>query len=225
MLLFKFTAPYGKFYREKRARGISSRWGWFLMELPSLILPVLFIITFNESVNFYVLLVSGLWIAHYFYRSIIFPLMIKNRRNVSLLVIVLGIFFNTVNSFFNFYLLCTSNTEPALLSSIPGLIFFITGFYVHFKSDRILIRLREHGEYDYKVPRGFLFEYVSCPNYFGEILEWLGWSLLVLNVAGFSFFFWTVANLLPRALSSHSWYKENFEDYPENRKALIPFLI
>jgi 3-oxo-5-alpha-steroid 4-dehydrogenase 1 len=32
-------------------------------------------------------------------------------------------------------------------------------------------------------------------------------------------------NLIPRALDHHRWYAEEFEDYPERRKALIPFLI
>jgi len=225
VLLFKYTAPYGKFYRGRRNAGLPSRVAWFLMELPSLVIPVLFIIVFKENINFYILLVSGLWIAHYFYRSLVFPLMIKNRRNVSPAIVGLGILFNIINSFFNFYLLCSSNNEPVLVNKIPGVILFIVGFYIHFKSDKILIGLRGYGEYDYKVPQGFLFRYVSCPNYFGEILEWFGWFLIVSNVAGFSFFFWTVINLLPRALSSHKWYKENFENYPENRKALIPFLI
>jgi nucleoside-diphosphate-sugar epimerase len=32
-------------------------------------------------------------------------------------------------------------------------------------------------------------------------------------------------NLIPRALDNHRWYKQQFVDYPANRKALIPFLI
>jgi len=32
------------------------------------------------------------------------------------------------------------------------------------------------------------------------------------------------ANLIPRALDHHRWYKEQFEDYPPERKALLPFL-
>ena len=36
---------------------------------------------------------------------------------------------------------------------------------------------------------------------------------------------WTGFNLIPRALNHHEWYKENFKNYPKNRKAVIPFII
>ena len=65
--------------------------------------------------------------------------------------------------------------------------------------------------------RIFIFK-VSCPNYFGEFLEWLGWALMTMNLAGLIFFFWTLANLLPRALSNHEWLKREFENYPKIEK-------
>jgi 3-oxo-5-alpha-steroid 4-dehydrogenase 1 len=37
-----------------------------------------------------------------------------------------------------------------------------------------------------------------------------------------SFAVWGVANLVPRARANHLWYKENFIEYPKERKALIP---
>ena len=58
-----------------------------------------------------------------------------------------------------------------------------------------------------------------------EIMEWIGWAVLTWSLAGLTFVIWTTANLLPRAVSHHKWYKEEFEDYPENRKALIPFIL
>ncbi|MHB1274834.1 MAG: 3-oxo-5-alpha-steroid 4-dehydrogenase, partial [Candidatus Humimicrobiaceae bacterium] len=32
------------------------------------------------------------------------------------------------------------------------------------------------------------------------------------------------ANLAPIAYSNHKWYKNRFSAYPEDRKALIPFI-
>ena len=86
----------------------------------------------------------------------------------------------------------------------------------------MLFSLREKGELDYKIPNGHMFKWISCPNYFGEILEWIGWALATWSLAGLSFAFWAIANLVPRARANHKWYKENFSAYPETRKALIP---
>jgi protein-S-isoprenylcysteine O-methyltransferase Ste14 len=66
---------------------------------------------------------------------------------------------------------------------------------------------------------------VSCPNYLGEIVEWTGFALLTWSLPAVSFAAWTVANLVPRALAHHRWYRERFPDYPRRRKALIPGLL
>ena len=89
----------------------------------------------------------------------------------------------------------------------------------------MLAALRKPGESGYKIPRGWLYNYISCPNYFGEILIWTGWAIASWSLAGAVFVLWTVANLLPRALSNHRWYRETFEEYPAKRRALIPGLL
>jgi protein-S-isoprenylcysteine O-methyltransferase Ste14 len=66
---------------------------------------------------------------------------------------------------------------------------------------------------------------VSCPNYLGEMLEWFGWALATWSIAGLAFALYTVANLLPRALQHHRWYRAKFADYPADRKALVPYVI
>ena len=83
---------------------------------------------------------------------------------------------------------------------------------------------RENPE-EYVIPKGWLFNYISCPHYFGEIIEWAGWALLTWSLPGLAFFVFTFANLFPRALSSHKWYRRNFADYPSERKAVIPCII
>ena len=60
---------------------------------------------------------------------------------------------------------------------------------------------------------------------FGEIIEWIGWTILTLSISGAVFALWTIANLVPRAFTHHKWYQEKFSNYPKNRKALIPGII
>ena len=91
-------------------------------------------------------------------------------------------------------------------------------------SDHLLRRLREPGETGYKVPAGGGFRYVSAPNYLGEIVEWIGFALAAQTLAAWAFAAFTFANLAPRAVANHRWYRERFADYPRQRRALIPFL-
>jgi protein-S-isoprenylcysteine O-methyltransferase Ste14 len=85
--------------------------------------------------------------------------------------------------------------------------------------------LRGPGESGYKIPRGGLFRWLSCPNYFGEILEWSGWAIATWSVPGLAFALWGAANLVPRARATHRFYRETFPDYPKERRALVPGLL
>jgi len=108
---------------------------------------------------------------------------------------------------------------------ILGSFLFSLGFLGNIHSDSILRNLRKPGESGYKIPRGGVFEYVSAANYFCEALEWTGFAIASWNFPAAAFATYTVANLLPRGLSHHQWYKNKFDDYPKNRKAFIPFLL
>jgi 3-oxo-5-alpha-steroid 4-dehydrogenase 1 len=55
-------------------------------------------------------------------------------------------------------------------------------------------------------------------------VEWAGWALASWSVGGLAFALYTFANLAPRAVAHHAWYREQFPDYPKARKALVPFL-
>ncbi|HWB63744.1 MAG TPA: 3-oxo-5-alpha-steroid 4-dehydrogenase, partial [Chitinophagales bacterium] len=106
-----------------------------------------------------------------------------------------------------------------------GIILFAAGFYINNQADTTLINLRKPGETGYKIPVGGMFNYISCPNHFGEIVEWLGFAVMAGSWPAWSFFIWAIVNLVPRALDHHKWYKQKFTDYPTQRKAVIPFLL
>ena len=145
------------------------------------------------------------------------------------MVVFSAIGFNFVNVFFQgTWIFVFSDYSSGWLTSIPfllGLLIFFSGFYINFKSDEIMIDLRTDKGEGYHIPRGFLFNKVSNPNYLGEFIEWLGWAIMTWSWAGLVFFLWTVCNLFPRAIANHNWYQDKFADYPKDRKAVIPNII
>ena len=106
-----------------------------------------------------------------------------------------------------------------------GAALMLLGWLINIHSDTLLIRLRAPGETGYKVPHGGLYRWVSCPNYFGELLEWIGWAIATWSGAGLAFALYTAANLVPRAVSHHHWYHERFSDYPRERRAVLPYVL
>ncbi|EDV23202.1 uncharacterized protein TRIADDRAFT_58245 [Trichoplax adhaerens] len=106
---------------------------------------------------------------------------------------------------------------------IIGILLFIIGFIINRYADLKLRNLRRENQ-GYVIPSGGLFNYISCPNYFGEMIEWMGWAVGTFSLGGLAWFCFCCATFIPRARHNHRWYKERFADYPSQRKALIPFI-
>ena len=103
---------------------------------------------------------------------------------------------------------------------------FIAGMAINLHSDRIIRHLRKPGDTRHYIPRGGMFRYVSSANYFGELLEWVGFAVASWSWAGVVFAWWTFANLAPRAASLRRRYEQEFgEEFSRlRRKRIIPFI-
>ena len=112
-----------------------------------------------------------------------------------------------------------------LVDGFQKLALFVIGATTNLLADTQLIRLRKSSNLDYRIPRGGLFKWISCPNYLGEIIEWAGFAILAGTLPALSFAIWTAANLIPRAMAHHQWYCDQFPSYPSERKAIIPFVL
>lgn len=146
-----------------------------------------------------------------------------------LAVVGMALAFNLVNAGINgCYLFFLSGGYPTgwLLDArfLIGAALFIAGFAINRQSDIALLNLRAPGHSGYAIPYGGLYRWVSCPNYLGEIIEWVGWAIATWSLPGLAFAAWTIANLAPRARAHHRWYRERFPDYPSDRRALLPGL-
>jgi protein-S-isoprenylcysteine O-methyltransferase Ste14 len=230
VLLFR-TAPYGRHIRSDWGPTLPHRLGWIVMEVIS---PVALIAGLwwsiypsMESLSGFQMGLVALWLGHYLYRALIYPYLMRWKEHRMPAVIMLSaVGFNLVNGGLNGVQI-EAIVPPTAISPMMwvGLSLFVGGLAMNVHSDAILRSLRKPGESGYRIPEGGFYRWVTCPNYLGEMLEWTGFALLAATPAAVAFAVWTAANLIPRALSHHKWYKNQFAVYPRHRKAVIPFVL
>lgn len=227
----RMAAPYGRHAHTKWGPSISNQLGWCIMEVVSLLVFAgLFLLgPIEKTAPMWVFF--ALWVAHYVNRSLIFPWRTRTAgKQIPIAIVGSAIAFNMVNaglngSYFGWF---GPVYPPEWLSDprfIAGLAIFAAGAGINLWADNKLIALRADGSQGYSIPRGGLFNLVSCPNHFGEIIQWSGFALMCWNLPALSFAIWTAANLIPRTLAHHAWYRRTFPDYPPERRAVIPALL
>ncbi|GFR60816.1 3-oxo-5-alpha-steroid 4-dehydrogenase 1 [Elysia marginata] len=159
--------------------------------------------------------------------TFVFPLLIRGGKPTPLFPFVLAFIFCCLNGYLQsgYLLKYTDFSSASTARIVTGLTTFFVGMLINVHSDHVLRNLRKPGETTYKIPHGGMFKYVSGANFFGEIVEWTGFAILNWSVPTVAFALFTMTNIGPRAVHHHRWYKEKFDDYPKNRKALIPFIL
>ncbi len=231
VLLF-ISAPYGRHMRDGWGPTMNATALWVIMEAPS---PISFAVVYFMSDNAFKpvpLILFAMFMTHYVNRSFIYPFRMRGgHKQKPVLTAVLAIVFNLANGSTNAFAI--TELSPHLMQAswladprfLLGATLFVAGFAINQQSDSILRNLRKPGESGYKIPRGGLYRYVSSPNYLGELIEWIGFAFAAWTVPAWVFVIFTASNLVPRSFSNHRWYKEQFGDYPKERRALIPFVL
>uniref|UniRef100_A0A3Q3AGB5 3-oxo-5-alpha-steroid 4-dehydrogenase n=2 Tax=Kryptolebias marmoratus TaxID=37003 RepID=A0A3Q3AGB5_KRYMA len=221
-------AQYGR-YSPARSRCCPARPGWFLQEVPALLVPLLLLLLDSGTgtgTGRMLLLIT--FMLHYFYRSLIYSCLTRGQP-IPLKIIFFSFIFCSLNGFLQGHnLLHCARFENTWLSHAritAGSLLFFVGLTINIHSDHILRTLRKPGELVYSIPHGGMFEFVSGANFLGEITEWCGYAVAVWSLPAFAFAFFTVCSIGPRAYHHHRDYQQRFQDYPRSRKALIPFIF
>jgi steroid 5-alpha reductase family enzyme len=230
IFLFFISAPYGRHARGGWGPSIDARLGWIIMEAPA---PTIFALCFVEGVEGWTLATLAffiMWELHYVYRAFVYPYLHRSdAKRMPLLIAGIAFAFGLINTYFigsHMYSRPDYYTDQWIGDPrfLVGTGLFVIGLVINRQSDRILRDLRRSGDTGYSIPVDGMFRWVSCPNYLGEIIQWVGWAIATWSLPGLAFALWTVANLAPRARSHHQWYRQKFPDYPRERKALIPLV-
>jgi len=224
------------------AVSVDGRIGFIIMESTAfLCVPAFLSCTHANSIRHRLLLFG--YVFHYVNRTFIYPSLMINPKPIPLTICFAAFLFNIWNGTLQGMYIGTLDISEEHFYSLPfivGLAFFVIGFYINNQCDEILRSLRRKPKKKrnsaptdkddvskrYSIPYGNMYDYVSCGNYFGEIVEWGGFALLTQSYGAFVFFLFTMGNLIPNALLGHQWYRKTFpKTYPPNRKAIIPFIL
>lgn len=224
-------APYGRHERPGWGPTMPARLAWLVMELPAVLVPALVFAASQRRTELVPWVLLLMWQSHYLHRTFVWPTRarLSGKRTpvvICALAFVTNCGIDWLNAVWVFELSPPWATQwlydPRF---VAGAALFFGGMALNRRADAILLNLRKPGEAGYRIPTGGPYRWVSCPNYLGELVEWLGWALATWSMAGLAFAVWSAANLVPRALSNHRWYLATFPSYPADRKALIPFVL
>lgn len=233
-------SPYGRFASGKFGLSLDPRLGWFLMELPATLSFLYFFSQGERRSDPVPLLFLAMWLIHYGNRGFLFPLLMRVPRgqsaSFSLMVVAFGWLATSLHGYLhaNFFAGAGLGAHYTLdwlrdPRFLCGAALYYAALAGNIHSDAILrcLRTKEEiasGTRVYRIPQGGLFRFVTNPSYFTELVAWAGWALATWSLAGVYIFLISAANLIPRAVSTHRWYRERFPEYPSDRRVLIPFV-
>ena len=132
------------------------------------------------------------------------------------------------------YPLCSPFYNESVIPSSStvqiGLIIFIVSELCNLYCHIILSLLRPASGSDVRpIPKGFLFDYVSCPNYTFEVMSWIGFSIMTGLVWSWLFTLVGALQMTEWAVKKHKLYrndKNTGDEYKKlGRKAIIPFVL
>ncbi len=231
--LFFIKAGYGMFRTSRWGISISNKSGWILMESPVFFMMIWLWCNSHldyDSVPFLFFLLFEL---HYFQRSFIFPLLMKGKSRMPISILLMGVVFNLLNGYIQgawlFYLAPSDLYSSSFLFSPScwvGLLIFLCGMTCNWHSDYVIRHLRKPGDTKHYLPQKGLYKWVTCGNYFGELVEWTGFAIMTASPAAWVFVWWTFANLAPRAYKIRQKYRDEFGmEAVGKRKCLIPYIF
>lgn len=114
---------------------------------------------------------------------------------------------------------------------VAGTAVFLWAFWQQYLANAALAGLRTDSDgrvvtYEHKIPTGGLFDRVSCPHLFCEVLMYMAVMVMLWGSEIWPYvFFWVLSNQCETAMLSHWWYQSKFKMYPKERCAFIPYIL
>ncbi|XP_030542606.1 very-long-chain enoyl-CoA reductase [Rhodamnia argentea] len=205
---------------------VQSRTGMLLLYSPAFLAGLASFLIFPDGGLRFLILRSAISL-HFFKRilEVLFIHKFSGGMGVgSMVVISLIYFLSTATSIYSQHL-SEGLPEPPVDLLYPGIALFLIGIASNSYHHILLSKLRKEGEREYKIPKGGLFGWVICPHYLFEVIAFVGISFISQSVYSCSCSLAIFFYLLGRSYATRRWYTSKFEDFPEDVKALIPYIF
>ena len=111
------------------------------------------------------------------------------------------------------------------VSNITGAVLFAVGIAGNLYHHFLLAKLRGTESKQYVTPKGGLFDYVATPHYLFELVGWLGIAIVSKHINSYLVFASMSSYLAGRSVAQNEFNRAKFEDWPSDRKNLIPFIF
>lgn len=231
--LFFVHAGYGMFRKNSWGVSMPNKAGWAIMEAPAFVIMLLCWLDGGANFSMPGILFLIMFEAHYFQRSIIFPMLMRGKGSMPVAIIAMGMAFNMINAF----LIGHSLFNPDMAASYGamwlnepqfwvGVLLFLVGMGINLHSDHVIRTLRQPGDTAHYLPQKGMYRFVTSANYFGELVEWAGFAIATSSAASAVFLLWTFANLAPRAYAIRRRYVSEFgAEAVGRRKCIIPYIF
>lgn len=121
-------------------------------------------------------------------------------------------------------------TAPALLNIQIGCVLWVIGQLGNLQAHVKIAFIRPPGSTEKVMPTGGMFNLVSFPNYFFEVMHWVGFCMITQTFAAYLFLFMGGSTMMIWAAQKHRRYKKLFDGkegrplYPRSRKIMFPFV-
>jgi len=222
---------------------LSSKFVWRYGFIGTIIMPVLliFLTPCAKIKNFCNSAGLAIHLIHYFNRTIIYPSKISpNATPQTLWFFLLMVPTTTLHGLIQSHHLLNVHSVDISYLTYFGISTWLVGATINIYHDNLLLHLRKESSSlenvtkdvtkndtsNYRIPKGGLFEYISCANYFGELMEWWSYFMVTRGLPQMLFALFATTFLGFRARFAHKFYKDKFgSEYPAKRKAIIPFIF
>lgn len=215
-----FVLQYSKF---RPKNGMNPRLGMFLIYFPATIVPLIFAAPYFRHMTLVQGIVLAMPVLHFLKRSLESLFLHKYSGPIDLFsVIVISGFYSLISGSIAYFNGISFAAFDALF--VVGVVLYLVGEIGNFIHHAILVKLRGNTN-EYIIPSGGLFDQVVCAHYFFEIIAWIGvifasrHLIALITVVGMSEY------LFARSIKTLHWYRQRFENFPKERKALIPFVF